>query len=216
MGCLTATVGWLHGRGASSYSPPGANYGGPLAAPKLELPRGVEGRAPYPSGCFAPGHVTHALLHLPLPLLGQPVRIEGKLIRAPWWWPDPWGVVPRVEDRISPYSGVPPQLPPERGPGPPEGGPEALSRQDQAGRWRGGGLSDLWPKQGKAGGVDASCDAGDVRRWMAGTSHFAAGIDRHSSLGASAAAEVPTNPGGARCGVRRLKPSRRRASGTTT
>ena len=47
--------------------------------------------------------------------------------------------------------------------------------------------------------VDASSDAGDVRRWMAGTSHFAAGIDRHSSLGASAAAEVPTNPGGARC-----------------
>ena len=32
-------------------------------------------------------------------------------MRAPWWWPDPWDVVPRVEDRISPYSGVPPQLP---------------------------------------------------------------------------------------------------------
>ena len=53
--------------------------------------------------------------------------------------------------------------------------------------------------------VDASSDAGDVRRWMAGTSHFAAGIDRHSSLGASAAAEVPTNPGGACGSVRSLK-----------
>ena len=31
------------------------------------------------------------------------------------------------------------------------------------------------------------------------------GIDRHSSLGASAAAEVPTNPGGACGSVRSLK-----------
>ena len=43
-----ATVGWLHGREASSYSPPGANYGGPVATPQLELPGGGRGQAPYP------------------------------------------------------------------------------------------------------------------------------------------------------------------------
>ena len=179
-----------------SYSPPGANYGGPVATPQLELPGGIEGKPPTQSGCFAPGHVTHALLHLPLPLLGQLVRVKGKLIRAPWWWPDPWDMVPRVEDRISPYSGVPPQLPPleQRARIPPKGDLKPSLTRTKLDGWRGGGLSDLWPKQGKAGGVDASCDAGDVRRWMAGTSHVAAGNDRHSSLGASGAAEAPTGP----------------------
>ena len=94
----------LHAQQRDSYSPPGANYGGPLAAPQLELPGGIGDKSPTHSGCFAPGHVTHAQdAAASLRPVGHRM---GKIIRAPWWWPDPWDIVPRVEDRISPYSGV--------------------------------------------------------------------------------------------------------------
>ena len=79
----------------------------------------------------------------------------GKLIRAPWWWPDPWDMVPRVEDRISPYSGVPPQLPPleQRARIPPKGDLKpSLTRTKLDG---GGGVAlvTYGPRQGKAGGL---------------------------------------------------------------
>ena len=67
-------------------------------------PWGDRGQVPYPFRvlCTRPRAHAHDAAASPGPV-GHPM---GKLIRVPWWWPDPRDIVPRVEVRISPYSGV--------------------------------------------------------------------------------------------------------------